>query len=437
MNTILKFIIVFIYAALFVYVAIGQFIPNEILIYGICIVVAVGFIILTGKHIMKQPFSRLLLVATFFFLISVPLAGEKEEKSFEKRALAEFPKFRWGNVWKFFFGYQSYFNDRFAFRNDAVQAISKFRFRVFRISPMPQLVRVGSNDWLYTSRDEYILDTSNPFTEQQLDTVVMHLEMITKYFDIRNIKYYYSMTPIKERIYPEHMPADLRHKMKVSKAEQLYERLKNNKKIRWVNYKKELIEGKKIRPTYYNLDTHWNEFGAYVAYKKIIERIAEDFPSILPYAENDIAIDSTITDAGDLQLLMGFRDELLFERYELKFKNPVYPTIIDSSDYDEKPSRYSIREMPGQKSGLKLFLVRDSFSEYLRIFLTPHFDRTVLAWMPVIPIAKAVDEKPDIVIQQMLEQFVMFTLLLPPEIKGDTLFLNQHFPGYLKITKKN
>ena len=76
------------------------------------------------------------------------------------------------------------------------------------------------------------------------------------------------MTPIKERIYPEFMPADLRHKFVFSKAEQLYDRLKNNTKIRWVNYKSELIAGKKVRPTYYNLDTHWNEYGAFLAYKK-------------------------------------------------------------------------------------------------------------------------------------------------------------------------
>lgn len=432
MNNILKYILIFIYVVLFIHITFSQFIPNEIINYAICIIVAIGFILFTRSHINKQPFSRLLLVATFFFLISVPLAGKKEEDSFEKRALAEFPQFRWGNVWKFFYGYQSYFNDRFAFRNDAVQAISKFRFKVFRISPMPQIVRVGDKDWLFTSRSEYIHDTSTPFTEAQLDTVVMHLEIITKYFDIRNIKYYYSMTPIKERIYPEFMPADLRHKFTFSKAEQLYNLLKNNSNIRWVNYKPELIEGKKTRPTYYTLDTHWNQFGAFLAYKKIIARVKADFPSIIPYTDDDMEIDSSVTDAGDLQLLMGFRDLLHFEHYHVKFKVPVNPIVVDSASYDTRVGRFSIREMPGPKKGLKLFLVRDSFSEYLRIYLTPHFDRTVLAWMPVIPVAKVVEEKPDIVIQQMLEQFVMYTLQLPPEIKGDTLFLNQYFPEYLK-----
>lgn len=432
MNNLLKYLLVFIYVSLFGYIVLVQFTGSALLIYVLSAAVAIGFILALKNHLQQQPFSRLLLVATFFLLISVPLAGKREESSFEKRTLAEFPKFRWSNVWKFFYGYQSYFNDRFAFRNDAVQAISKFRFRVFRISPMPQIVRVGKDDWLYTSRKEYITDTSTPFTEQQLDTVVMNLEIITKYFDIRNIKYYFSMTPIKERIYPEYMPADLRYQLEFSKAQQLYERLQNNQIIRWINIKNELIEGKKIRPTYYKLDTHWNEFGAFIGYKKIISRVSSDFPAIVPFTENDFIIDSTVTDAGDLQLLMGFRDELQFKRYELKFKQPVNLVVVDSSSYDASPGKYSIRKAPDSKTGLRLFLVRDSFSEYLRIFLTPHFERTVLAWMPVIPVAKVVQEQPDIVIQQMLEQFVMYTLQLPPEIKGDTLFLKQNFPNYLK-----
>lgn len=432
MKGILKYLVLVIYLFALAYIIFEQFIPNVYGLYGVCAALAIIGFLLLRKHIEPYPFYKFFLIFSFVFLISVPFLGARENSSFEKRALAEFPTFRISNVWKFFFQYQSYFNDRFAFRNEAVQAISKFRFRLFRVSPMPQIVKVGKDDWLFTSREEYINDTSTPFTQAQLDSVILNLEIITKYFDIRNIKFYFSMIPIKERIYPEYMPGDLSRRMTFSKAAQLNEALKNHPSIRSIDCKDVLLEGKKIRPTYYTTDTHWNEFGAFLGYRKIIERVRQDFPQIKPFEINDFNIDSSVTDAGDLQLLMGFRDVMQFTHYHLRRKSGPDPLIVDSTYLCTTNTRYSIREMPQKTSGLKLFLVRDSFTEYLRIFITPNFDRTVFAWMPVIPVANVMQEKPDIVIQEILEHFVVYTKQLPPEIAGDTLFLNQYFPGFLK-----
>lgn len=432
MKGILKYIVLLAYLLAFSFILLKQFIPNEYVLYGSCAALTIISFIMIKKYISDYPFYKFFLIFTFVFLISVPFVGEKENTSFEKRALAEFPAFKLSNIWKFFFQYQSYFNDRFAFRNEAVQAISKFRFRIFHVSPMPQIVKVGKDDWLFTSRDEYINDTSTPFTKSQLDSVILNLQIITKYFDIRNIKYYFAMIPVKERIYPEYMPGDLRKQMTFSKQAQLYDELKKHPEIRSIDCKAELIAAKKIRPVYYTTDTHWNEYGAFLGYRKIIERVKQDYPQIIPFEESDFTLDSSVTDAGDLQLLMGFRDVLKFNHYHLKRKSGPDPVIVDSSYLCIGNHRYSIREMPKKTSGLKLFLVRDSFSEYLRIFITPNFDRTVLAWMPVIPVANVMQEKPDIVIQEILEHFVVYTKQLPPEIAGDTLFLNQYFPGYVK-----
>lgn len=431
MKNILKYIVLLSFLGLTCYVILEQLIP-DFYIQIICAVIAsiVAFVFIR-KHIEPWAFHKFFLIFSFLFLIFIPMVGPKENDSFEKRKLADFPNFRWSNVWKFLFEYEDYYNDRFAFRNSAVQSISKFRFRLFRISPMPIIVQVGEDDWLYTSRKEYILDTSTPFTKEQLDSVILNLKIITKYFEIRNIKYYFSMIPVKERIYPEFMPPDLRFRMKFSKAAQLHAELLKYPEIKSIDVKDVLIEGKKIRPTFYSADTHWNEYGAFLGYRKIIERVRQDFPQVIPFEISDYTIDSVMTDAGDLQLLMGFRDELQYIRYSLDPINQPDPLIIDSTIFESTNTRYSIREMPKPVNGLRLFLVRDSFSQYMRKFITPNFDRTVLAWTPVVPVAKVMQEKPDLVVHEILEHFVTFTMQLPPEISGDTLFLEQYFPGYL------
>jgi alginate O-acetyltransferase complex protein AlgJ len=432
MKHILKYLVLFAFLGCISFVLFEQYADNNYLLFALCAVVTLAGFYVIRKHIESWKFHKFFLVFSFLFLIFIPFIGQKESESFEKRRLAEFPHLRLSNVWKFLFEYENYFNDRFAFRNSSVQAISKFRFRLFRISPMPVIVEVGKYDWLYTSRPDYIEETSTPFTPAQLDSVILNLKIITKYFDIRNIKYYFAMIPVKERIYPEYMPPALLYRMRFSKAEQLHAELVKHPDIRAIDVKDELIKGKKLRPTYYSADTHWNEYGAFLGYRKIIERVRADFPQVVPFELSDFEVDSVITDAGDLQLLMGFRDELHYIRYHLKNRNPVEPVIIDSTLFESTNSRYSIREMPAPVNGLRLFLVRDSFSQYMRYFITPNFDRTVLGWQPVVPVAKVMQEKPDIVIHEILEHFVMFTLQLPPEIAGDTLFLNQYFPGYLR-----
>ncbi len=432
MKNWLKYTLLLLFLFTFSFVLLLQWIISEATLLTAAAAISVSAFFILKHYVASWPFHKFFLIASFLLLITIPMVGPKETTSLENRKLAAFPDFRFSNVWKFLFDYEDYFNDSFSFRNTAVKAISKFRFRLFRVSPMPVIVQVGKNDWLYTSRPDYIKDTSSPFTAAQLDSVIMNLKIITKYFDIRNIKYYFTVIPVKERIYPEFMPQDLLFRMEFSKAAQLNAELLKHPEIRSVDVKDVLIEGKKTRPTYYSGDTHWNVFGAFLGYRKIIDRVAQDFPQIKPFEIDDYTIDSIMVDAGDLQLLMGFSDELFFRRYRMKPIDQDVPVVIDSTTFDSTSSRFSIRVMPKPVNGLRLFLIRDSFSEYMRIFITPNFDRTVLGWTPTVPVAKVMQEKPDLVIHQILEHYVMHTLKLPPEISGDTLFLNQHFPGYMK-----
>ncbi len=431
MLLLLKYILLLGYNLCFWWVLGDKFISNYHLVWIFTLFMTLTTLLLLRLQLKTQSFSKIFFIGTFILLISIPFVGEKENTSFENRTLTAFPAFRMSNPWKFFNQYQNYFNDRFAFRNIAVQSISKFRYYLFGVSPMPKLVEIGKNNWLYTSNSKYITDTSTPFTNEELEKVILNLKITTKYFDLRGIRYYFTMVPVKERIYPEYMPELLKYRMRFSKAEQLHEELLKHPSVRAIDVKDVLIEGKKVRPTYYTIDTHWNEYGAFLAYRKIIERIRQDFPQITPSEIQDYHIDSVIIDGGDLQLLMGFRDVMKFKRYFLTHKTRPEPAKIDSSDYEPGSTAYSIREMPVAASGLKLFLVRDSFSEHLRTFITPDFDRTVLAWKPVVPVVKIMSEKPDIILHEILEHFAPFTLELPPEIKSDTLFLNTHFPGYL------
>lgn len=431
----MKHIPKYLLALLFLGTALGFFAENfteEMWVWIPAFAVAVFVVWRFRGMIDRQPFSRFILVFSFMFLISIPLIGKKEAESYEKRALAEFPGFRFSNPWKFFFGFTDWFNDRFAFRNEAVQSISKFRLRTFKISTMPRIVEWGEGNWLFTTRKEYVEDTSIPFTEAQLDTVEKNLEIITRYFDTKGIKYYFAMIPVKERIYPEYMSELLRYRMRFSKQAQIYERIASNPNIRSVDVKDVLIEGKKGRPTFYTTDTHWNQYGCFLAYRKIIDKIRQDFPEVQPSKMSDYEISNYVTDAGDLQILMGFRDEFKFERMHFTHKSGVklISTDGDTAEVGEH-KKYQAYTMSGVNNNLRLALIRDSFSEYLKLFICRDFSRSDLVWTPKLPVKEILAAKPDIVLQEILEMFVMNTLVLPDEIKNDKNFMKENFPGWV------
>ncbi len=386
------------------------------------------------RTLQKRKFSQLFFVGFFLLIISLPLVGRKQETSLEKRKLTEFPAMRISNVWEFFFQFQNYFNDRFAFRSQSVEAISRFRLDFFGVSSMPHLVEVGKNGWLFTSKSDQIQNTATPFTDEELDAVERNLEMITRYLDQYGIKYYFAIIPTKEHIYQEQMHELLKRRMRFSKADQLNNRLRNNPIIRTIYVKDVLMEGKSVRDTYSSIDTHWNQYGCFLAYRKVVARISQDFPGIQGADHNDFDIVTTRTDEGDLQFLMGFRKKYFFDHYRYVPKNGVEPFEVDSV-YPEVPAswNYAVMKMPGNNSGLKLVMIRDSFGEFMKLFLSRDFENTELIWNPVVPIGKVLSVKPDVVYQQLAEPLVMHALKLPEEIAADTVFLKKYYPEYLNL----
>jgi hypothetical protein len=198
-----------------------------------------------------------------------------------------------------------------------------------------------------------------------------------------------------------------------------------------IDYRAELKDAKRKATIYLQTDSHWNQYGAYIAYKKIMERISKDFPGLKPEPMRDFNIDSSCEIGGDLQSHWGFNDVLKSEYYYFKLKSGKMPVALDSADLSSAEHiEYNIREMPDKKDALTLFVIRDSFSDALRVFLSNRFKRSVYAWTKYPPVQTILKEKPAIILHEVLERFLDATLVLPDEIKNDTAFLKKNFPHY-------
>jgi hypothetical protein len=446
MKHVLKYIIVWALASLLLYVFLSVFIQSRVATCISSLIIATCILLLIRKLIAKYEFSFVFMVSIFLFILTVPMLGKKETTSLEKRTLADFPKFDINYIWGFTYGFADYFNDRFAYRNASISFLGKLKYHALHESPMPNLVEIGKDSFFFYTPIVYVHDISEPFTLQQLDTIRTNLDIITKWFDSKGIKYYLTIPPSKEHIYPELMSAGLQYRTKFSRLNQLADFIKDDTIIRFIDYRKELIENKKTRLTYEETDSHWNKFGAFFAYHKIMERMKKDFPIIRVAELADYKMDSVISVGGDLQRHLGFDDMFTMHYYMFTPKDGAQPSAADSSKYYSPDLLVEVREMQVAASGntnnisacpLKLFVVRDSYSDALKGFFNTQFRRSVFAWTKTPPVGMIMQEHPDIILHEILERFLDATLKLPEDIAKDSAFIKQNFPQYYKPASVN
>ncbi len=448
MKHTIKYIIVGILASLLSYILLSVFISNTTLVWTISLIIAILFLFIIRKIIQRYAFSFIFMVSVFFTVMLVPLFGKKETTSLEARTLPVFPKFDINYIWGFTYGVSDYMNNCFAYRNAAIAFLGKLKYNTFHESPMPNLVEIGKDSCLYYTPITYIHDISEPLTTEELENIRLKLDIMTRWFESKGIKYYFTSPPTKEHIYPEFMSPGMQYMTKFSRLSQLVEYLKDDTIIRFIDYRKELIENKKTRLTYEETDGHWNKFGAFFAYRKIMERMHQDFKEIRVAELSDYKMDSGIAVGGDLQRHLGFDDVFTMHFYNFTpkpdgHKYGAYPQAGDSAKL-EKPSNdmlVQVRNMPPtipNDSGninacpLMLFVVRDSYTDAMQGFLSTQFKQTVYAFTKKPPIGLIMKVHPDIVLHEMLERYLGSEINLPDEIAGDSVFIKQNFPGYYK-----
>jgi len=83
----------------------------------------------------------------------------------------------------------------------------------------------------------------------------------------------------KHSIYPEHLPGSLRPVSEKRRLDQLLDYMGARSDVRLIDVRPALLEAKKEKRVYHWTDSHWNDLGAYHAYRAVMERLeaARDF----------------------------------------------------------------------------------------------------------------------------------------------------------------
>jgi alginate O-acetyltransferase complex protein AlgJ len=214
-------------------------------------------------------------------LIMSDFSSQTTWSSAEKRRLAEFPIFslKLGTLTTFPSRFEAYFNDHFGYRNLFIRRYNRIMKKYFAKSPVPNVL-IGKNNWLFFTESNLIDDFvgADPFTLEELETWRLNLENKRNWLANQGIRYLFVVAPNKQSIYPEYLPDYLQKDRGQTRLQQLLAYLNTHSDLPILDLSTVLTGEKKRHRIYHITDTHWNECGAYAAYRAIMDRVEKWFP---------------------------------------------------------------------------------------------------------------------------------------------------------------
>ena len=147
---------------------------------------------------------------------------------------------------------------------------------------------------------------------------------------------------------------------------------------------------------YYYRDTHWNNLGAYVGARALLEQLNISIP---PLAETKIEPNSYGgSDLARMLHMSNIFDEEL--GYTVHFMPQVNYTVINEDFYTE------FRYTSESKNNEKIMVIRDSFTSAMVPYIATSFKETVMPYADAYSKDMIAEEKPDIVVYETVERWL-------------------------------
>ncbi len=380
-------------------------------------------------RIFTSPRTAVNMVLIFVLIIYLPVLDHLFQVSKkvhrhplqEKRVKARKPDFRFDAFFRFLKHYQYYYDDHFAFRSLLIPLNNFIKVRCFRVSPLAQVV-VGKDGWLFLGKQNEQVDeieyfrAIRPFSQEELEHWRISLEQRRDWLAARGIHYLFIVAPNKSTIYPEFLPARVRPLGKKSRLDQLIDYLQNHSDLSLLDLRPIMLAAKKEHRVYRQADSHWNQYGAYLAYRQIMTALARFFPDAVPLPLADFEIREVERSGGDLAIMLSLQNSVYREkaiylesrvsRYAHKGKplKEKYPGVTQS--VIESPRG----ELP------HALMVHDSFAFRLKSYLSEHFSKIIYLrdWDMNFYPELIKKENIKLVIEQTTERFLMNLVLNNP-----------------------
>ena len=359
------------------------------------------------------------MIAIFLAAISLPLGGKLLglESAFaltENRRPAPLPTIElkgWSLV-SFPRRFERYWNDSFAFRRYLIRwhGLTKLGLG---LSPSPKVV-LGKDGYLFYAAEQSVdyFRAAKPFSPIELARWRDDLEGRRAWLAERGIRYLVVVAPNKETIYPEYMPEGIRPVRPETRLDQLLKELRENSNVAVLDLRGALRRAKLDGRVYHKTDTHWNDAGAFVAYREILAQLQKLVPGI-DGNPAPISFQAQRTDGLDLARLTALEDRFPEEQINAILRKPRQAREA-KGDPTESFTTTEVAVMECATCGeARAVMFHDSFNTNVAPFLAEHFGRIVYVSGSSLNRALIQHERPSVVIQEFVERYLMC-----PDLRG-------------------
>lgn len=381
--------------------------------------------------------AKKLLVIAFVGLLSLPLIGQilgdsshEQMLGAERRLLSGAPSMphsvpEWIELPR---QVEAWYRDHFGFRYSLLAVAMNLKRRLGMNVDVNRMT--GKQNWLFLSNstgvDPWFLDHirgARPFGKETLDEFVAGLNRLDSKLAARGIRMLLVIAPEKHSVYPENLPDRIRH-VGPSRLDQVNAALSGEDF--YVDAKHVLLQAKQRQPErllYFEVNTHWNCWGAYLVYREMLRKGAEEQGWQAPAVPSHKVRYRRIPALGGWNRPLHSSDpayECLLQPNP-KIKMRVHRTGYDlpyingeryvvEAAYPDQPILYMTwraRNRTGNSS-LRTIVVRDSYTSYLVPYLNRSFSDLLYlhnGYVGQMRLGKRIEEfKPQILILEHAER---------------------------------
>jgi alginate O-acetyltransferase complex protein AlgJ len=327
---------------------------------------------------------------TFFHLDNAPAFNEK-------RQLARFQQLKpsLAGLRDYISGLEAYFNDHFGFRKRLIHWHNNWRYLLIRDKAGTDVL-VGRDDWLFYTDGDMIEHYRGvrQFTSQDLLDWRTLLEYRRDWLARDGIKYLFVVAPDKQSVYSEELPAWLTKVRPETKLDQFLAYMHTQSTVAVLDLRPALRDARRIAPTYYKTDTHWNLFGGFTACQEIVRNLSGQQPGLEALSLDSFEREHKPAPGGDLANFLGLDTaEIAEENTILLSPKSNLPPLETGANFTKNP------EAPGS-----VVVFHDSFGDALKPFLGYSFGKVIFLRQHEVDAALVEREKPTLVITEIVER---------------------------------
>lgn len=356
-----------------------------------------------------------LLIALFSGILLFPwingIFGFVEDmENTENRLMAEVPEFDLQRLDPFPHDFEKYLNDHFNLRNLLIRTYNSINYEVFDVTGLHSTVVKGKEDYFFLKENLLVWCRNEPYLSG--NGLVKELTRRSRWCRERNMEFLIVLIPRKYSIYPEKLPWRYIKRSPSSNLEQLVDKLEKQDEVTYLDLTPFLLKAKEKGQVFHQLDMHWTDYGAFVAYQAIMEKLQEklefDTPVLTP---GDFKEEVKFNEKMDMLKAFQLLRPPLEEQHFLVRKEPSSINRGEESNYEViagfgYQEEFEIVTINPAVKKPRAFIIRDSFSRNLIPLLSEHFSRATYiwdSWRYELHPEKLEKEKPDLVITIMQE----------------------------------